>query len=462
MALQPANKKDRPRCHAHSDRLNWIGVEVRNRWRITCRLCGGLVGEITDQRWRHAPPATFFRGLSFAPGWFANGASRKCQSPLDGTGSKLLREAAVYVSECRQAELDRVNPVHLPVLLRAHRAGDESAAKVLRIGFRWLVYQVAFGRRTGGYDVECRFNDYRCSLCGTLFLGLARGVERLRKNSLMPDQVEQFLRSELARVTRHPYAEVAQNVLSESTDTKPRRIYGEVADNIRPDPSTNSKRKKLKTNIEKLVALRENGQHPDAELTKWVATIPEKWRKKLTLCGLLDGQSISLPHVERVLHELQPYPVLERGADAGCVRSWRDETLGRVLGVTVQIPIDPIDDADCLETHCRLRALRHKRGYVSAASECGPFDDDIFHDDGLFQRVKKLTKDGASQRDIASEVGISLHYTRKIQALLEGLFDGCGFKAWLDVRAGKVDGWLAEKRQPTKDSRGLSIQSSNH
>lgn len=42
------------------------------------------------------------------------------------------------------------------------------------------------------------------------------------------------------------------------------------------------------------------------------------------------------------------------------------------------------------------------------------------------------------------------------------VFAGCGFNIWLDVQAAKVDRWLAEQCRPTKDTSGLSIQSSNH
>lgn len=41
------------------------------------------------------------------------------------------------------------------------------------------------------------------------------------------------------------------------------------------------------------------------------------------------------------------------------------------------------------------------------------------------------------------------------------LFDGCGFKLWSDIRAGKVESHLAARREAGTDDDGISIQTSN-
>jgi integrase len=74
---------------------------------------------------------------------------------------------------------------------------------------------------------------------------------------------------------------------------------------------------------------------------------------------------------------------------------------------------------------------------------------------GLAEHLADFQAALEAKGNTAKQIGMTLQRIRRV-------FDGCGFKTWLDVRAGKVDSWLAEQRKPTKDSRGLSIQSSNH
>jgi len=123
-------------------------------------------------------------------------------------------------------------------------------------------------------------------------------------------------------------------------------------------------------NVEKLIAVRSNGDTPDVVLGRWLESLPAKLRTTLCRMGLLDARSVAAGK-----------PLSDHVAEF--------EAALRAKGNT--------------EKHCKLSANR-----------------------------------------------------------LRALFDGCGFRVWSDIRAGKVERWLSDRREGTAATPSLSRQSTNY
>lgn len=73
---------------------------------------------------------------------------------------------------------------------------------------------------------------------------------------------------------------------------------------------------------------------------------------------------------------------------------------------------------------------------------------------GLAEHLADFEAALLAKGNTAKHVGLTMQRVRD-------LCDGCRFQTWFDVQAGAVERWLAGQRAPSKDSAGLSIQSSN-
>ena len=100
----------------------------------------------------------------------------------------------------------------------------------------------------------------------------------------------------------------------------------------------------------------------------------------------------------------------------------------------------------------KQRAKRIKRGDVD------PFED---------HRERPVAEHVQDFRSfLESKGGTAAHVALTVQRL-SGVVDGCKFKKLSDLNAGRVAGWLADRRKPKTDKdgnelAGLSIASSNH
>ena len=113
------------------------------------------------------------------------------------------------------------------------------------------------------------------------------------------------------------------------------------------------------------------------------------------------------------------------------------------------------DDADAAESMLaamKERAKRIKRGDID------PFED--HRERPLGEHVEHF------QSFLESKGNTAAHVTLTVQRL-SAVVDGCKFKKLSDLNAGRVSGWLADRRKPKTDKEGeiiggLSVASSNH
>ena len=113
------------------------------------------------------------------------------------------------------------------------------------------------------------------------------------------------------------------------------------------------------------------------------------------------------------------------------------------------------DDADAAESMLATMKERAKR---IARGDIDPFED---------HRERPLAEHVEDFRSLLESKGnTAAHVTLTVQRLL-AVVDGCKFKKLSDLNAGRVSGWLADRRKPKKDKKGnviagLSVASSNH
>ena len=113
------------------------------------------------------------------------------------------------------------------------------------------------------------------------------------------------------------------------------------------------------------------------------------------------------------------------------------------------------DDQDAAETMFNEVVSRAKR---EARGDIDPFED---------HRQRPLAEHVEAFRAFLESKGnTAAHVTLTLQRILV-VFDGCKFKKLADLNAGRVSGWLADRRKPKTDKAGnvidgLSVASSNH
>ncbi len=118
-------------------------------------------------------------------------------------------------------------------------------------------------------------------------------------------------------------------------------------------------------------------------------------------------------------------------------------------------PISLCDDADAAETMLTAMKQRAKR---IARGDIDPFEDHRLRP--LAEHVEEF------ETFLESKGNTSAHVALTVQRI-NAAFDGCKFKKLADLNAGRVAGWLADRRKPKTDKEGnviagLSIASSNH
>ena len=113
------------------------------------------------------------------------------------------------------------------------------------------------------------------------------------------------------------------------------------------------------------------------------------------------------------------------------------------------------DDQDAAETMLNELVTRAKR---EARGDIDPFED---------HRKRPLAEHVEGFRSfLESKGGTAAHVALTVQRL-SAVVDGCKFKKLSDLNAGRVSGWLADRRKPKTDKEGhdvagLSVASSNH
>ncbi len=113
------------------------------------------------------------------------------------------------------------------------------------------------------------------------------------------------------------------------------------------------------------------------------------------------------------------------------------------------------DDRDAAETMLAKIANRAKR---ESRGEIDPFED---------HRQRPLAEHVEDFRSFLESKGNTAgHVALTVQRILSA-FDGCKFKKLADLNAGRVSGWLADRRKPKTDKAGnviagLGVASSNH
>ena len=113
------------------------------------------------------------------------------------------------------------------------------------------------------------------------------------------------------------------------------------------------------------------------------------------------------------------------------------------------------DDAEAAETMLSEMKQRAKR---IARGDIDPFED---------HRSRPVAEHVEDFRSLLESKGnTAAHVTLTIQRL-SAVVDGCKFKKLSDLNAGRVAGWLADRRKPKTDKdgndlAGLSVASSNH
>ena len=118
-------------------------------------------------------------------------------------------------------------------------------------------------------------------------------------------------------------------------------------------------------------------------------------------------------------------------------------------------PVALCDDADAAEEMLAAMKQRAKR---IARGDVDPFEA---------HRERSLAEHVEDFRSLLESKGsTAAHVTLTVQRL-SAVVDGCKFKKLSDLNAGRVSGWLADRRKPKTDKEGevidgLSVASSNH
>ena len=121
------------------------------------------------------------------------------------------------LADAEQAERDRLPPAELAPLLAGYRRGDQEAGKRLQQALRYIPYAFFMDvRPTAKLAAE--------DVLGTLFSEFGILIGRLRNNQVAAEDVEGYIRSDLAHSITH--------------------FMGECSQRIRPKGSTNSERKR--------------------------------------------------------------------------------------------------------------------------------------------------------------------------------------------------------------------------
>ncbi len=149
-------------------------------------------------------------------------------------------------------------------------------------------------------------------------------------------------------------------------------------------------------------------------------------------------------------------PVTKETPGARPIRVKSKTFWGRVPDVNGKPqPVSLCDDEEAAETMLtalKQRAKRIKRGDID------PFED---------HRERPLADHVTDFRTFLESKGnTAAHVVLTLQRITSA-FDGCKFKKLTDLNAGRVGGWLADRRKPKTDKEGdaiagLSIASSNH
>ncbi|MBC7817039.1 MAG: hypothetical protein IAG10_09145 [Planctomycetaceae bacterium] len=129
---------------------------------------------------------------------------------------------------------------------------------------------------------------------------------------------------------------------------------------------------------------------------------------------------------------------------------------GRVADANGKVrPVALCDDEEAageMLTAMKQRAKRIARGDID------PFEDHRLRP--LAEHLDDFRSFLESKANTASHVSLTINRVTTA-------FDGCGFKRLADLNAGRIAGWLADRRKSTNDkdgniSAGLGVTSSNH